>query len=431
MLLPLHAKPRTGGAGQIADGPELRVAEICGLAHALDLTVIDAQTIVLRSLHAGTLIGDGKVALLAEMISERNIALLVIDHVVSPIQQRNLEKALQCKVIDRTGLILEIFGRRARTREGVLQVELARLEYERSRLVRTWTHLERQRGGLGKTGGPGETQLELDRRQIGNHITRLKTELSEVRRTRALHRAGRKRRQQPVIALVGYTNSGKSTLFNRLAEAHVLAKNMLFATLDPTMRAISLDERESAILVDTVGFIADLPTELVESFRATLEEVLEADLILHVRDIAHPSAISQKADVETILNALSQDHAEYLPPLLEIWNKMDLLAPSEQTAWREFERQGALSDKPLGIAISALTGEGLDRLIETLRDALAQPLLEQSFALNVANGEARAWIYAHAEVLAESTDDLGGLILHTRIRADHFGRYQKRFAQPV
>lgn len=430
MLLPLHAKQRDGGVGRLGSGPELRLSEICGLAQALDLTVIDAQTMILRSLHAGTLVGEGKVALLLAMISELNIALLVIDHVVSPIQQRNLEKKLQCKVIDRTGLILEIFGRRARTREGVLQVELARLEYERSRLVRTWTHLERQRGGLGKTGGPGETQLELDRRQISSHIARLKQDLSEVRRTRALHRAGRKRRQQPIIALVGYTNSGKSTLFNRLAEAHVLAKNMLFATLDPTMRAIALDERSSAMLVDTVGFIADLPTELVESFRATLEEVLEADLILHVRDVAHPNSISQKADVEKILNALAHDHAEDLPPLIEVWNKMDLLAPSEQTAWREFERQGVLSEEATGIAISALTGEGLDRLVETVREAVAEPMVEQSFALNPADGEARAWIYAHAEVLAESIDDLGALTLRTRIRADQLGRYQKRFAAP-
>jgi GTPase len=311
--------------------PEARLAEAVGLAEALDLQIEGAEIAPLRQVTPATLFGKGKVEELRILAEARGVHVAVIDEALSPVQQRNLEKAWGCKVVDRTGLILEIFARRARTREGKLQVDLARLEYERSRLVRTWTHLERQRGGTGSTGGPGERQLELDRRQIADRIVKLKKELEEVRRTRTLHRTARKKVPHPTVALVGYTNAGKSTLFNRLTEAQVLAEDMLFATLDPTLRTVKLPGGRPAILSDTVGFISDLPHELVEAFRATLEEVQEADVILHVRDMSNPDAEAQGRDVQQVLDQLqaTSDHGR---TVLEVWNKLDLVAEDAREA---------------------------------------------------------------------------------------------------
>ncbi|MGE0830155.1 MAG: GTPase HflX, partial [Hyphomonadaceae bacterium] len=355
--------PETEGRG--ARDPELRLAEAAGLAEALDLDVAAAALVRLRKLNPGTYFGAGRVAEMKAQAEAQSVSVIVVDAALSPVQQRNLEREIGAKVVDRTGLILEIFGRRARTREGRLQVELARLGYERSRLVRTWTHLERQRGGLGKTGGPGETQIELDRRIIAERIIKLKRELEDVRRTRALQRRARSRAGFPAVVLVGYTNAGKSSLFNRLTQAGVLAKDMPFATLDPTSRLVKLESGRSVILADTVGFITDLPTELIAAFRATLEAVTEADLLVHVRDIAHPESEAQKADVLAVLSQLATDRP--LPPLLEAWNKIDLL-PAETRAARFARAAQEIGDGRLSppLPISAATGEGVGALLAAI-----------------------------------------------------------------
>ena len=345
------------------------------------------------------LFGSGKVDDLKARFKSEDVALVLVDGPVSPVQQRNLEKEWGVKLLDRTGLILEIFADRARTREGVLQVELAALSYQRTRLVRAWTHLERQRGGFGFVGGPGETQIEADRRAIDDQVIRLKRQLDKVVKTRELHRAARRKVPFPIVALVGYTNAGKSTLFNRATGAEVLAKDMLFATLDPTMRGVTLPSGRKVILSDTVGFISDLPTQLVAAFRATLEEVLEADLILHVRDIAHPETGEQAADVADILQSLGVGPAT---PQFEVWNKLDLTAPAEREALLQ---QAETRDRVF--AVSALTGEGIDRLLAAVSAAFDEEKTERTLAVPFTDGRRRAWLHAEGVVLSETPTDTG------------------------
>ena len=376
--------------------PEARLEEACGLALAIGIVVADAFVVPVREVRPGTLFGSGQVDNIATACEQNEAELVVVDGALSPIQQRNLEDRLKRKVIDRTGLILEIFGERAATAEGRLQVELAHLDYQQSRLVRSWTHLERQRGGFGFLGGPGETQIEADRRMIRQRMGRLRKELEGVRKTRALHRERRGRAPWPVVALVGYTNAGKSTLFNRLTGAEVMAEDLLFATLDPTMRAIGLPGVEKAILSDTVGFISDLPTQLVAAFRATLEEVTGADLILHVRDIANPSTAAQKSQVLEVLGDLGVTEGEEGAsiPIVEVWNKIDLL-PADQVA----ELMQAADDST--VVISAVTGEGVPELLDRLGELLTQQARVHEFVLPASAGRRIAWLHAHGEVLEE------------------------------
>ena len=398
-----------------------RLEEAAGLARALDLDVRAEEIVRLRKTTPATLFGAGKVEELAALIRAAEAEAAVIDFDLTPVQQRNLEKEWDCKVIDRTGLILEIFGRRARTKEGRLQVELARLDYEKSRLVRTWTHLERQRGGTGSTGGPGETQIELDRRLIADRIVKLKGELEEVRRTRGLHRKQRKKAPFPAVALVGYTNAGKSTIFNRLTGSEVLAKDLLFATLDTTQRTIRLPQGRPAIIADTVGFISDLPHELVESFRATLEEVGEADLILHVRDIASADSAAQAKDVEEVLKQIEQPEGKPRR-ILEVWNKTDLLDPEVR---EEIEGQAARSGNT-SVAVSAWTGEGIERLRQAITDLIDDDP-ETELVLQPSQGEALAWLYAHGRVTARDTDAEGRMLLTVRLDPQAMGRFERQF----
>ena len=371
-----------------------------GLAEAISLTIAGAETVSLAAAKPATLFGRGKVEELKGLIASRDIELVIIDAALSPVQQRNLERAWDCKVIDRTALILEIFGARARTREGKLQVELAALNYQRSRLVRSWTHLERQRGGVGFRGGPGETQIESDRRQIRERIARLKRDLKNVVRTRGLHRAARQRVPYPVVALVGYTNAGKSTLFNRLTGADVDVKDQVFATLDPTMRGLTLPSRRRVILSDTVGFVSDLPHDLVAAFRATLEEVAEADLILHVRDISHSETAEQRQDVHDVLAELGMED-KVNSGLIEILNKTDLLVEAERT------RLLLTHDSSRShVAVSALRGDGMAPVLAVIDQELSRGRRILRVRIDLSDGASIAWLYRHGEVLKRSDDEM-------------------------
>ena len=398
--------------------PADRLAEATGLAQAIDLDIAEAITPPLNEPRPATLLGKGKVEEIKALVTAHRAGLVVVDHTLSPVQQRNLEKAWGAKVIDRTGLILEIFGRRAQTKEGRLQVELAHLGYQKSRLVRSWTHLERQRGGAGFLGGPGESQLELDRRMIQERIERLQKDLAEVVRTRDLHRKGRARVPYPVVAIVGYTNAGKSTLFNRLTGAGVLAKDQVFATLDPTMREVRLASGRRVILSDTVGFISDLPTTLVAAFRATLEEVITADLVLHVRDIASAESNAQRADVEHVLSDLGIDEKEAARRVQEVWNKIDALDPQA----RDEIENAARRLEPAPALVSAVSGEGIDNLLAIIEQRLggADEIVE--LTVGAQSGKLMNWLHENTEVLAREALESGETRYRIRVDAMRKGR---------
>jgi GTP-binding protein HflX len=403
VILPWEKPARdTGDANRAA---EARLAEAAGLVSSIGLVVVHTAILPLRSRRPATLLGDGQVAQQGEALAEQDVAVVIVDAALSPVQQRNLERAWNCKVIDRTGLILDIFGERAATREGTLQVELAHLDYQRSRLVRSWTHLERQRGGFGFLGGPGETQIEADRRLIGDRIVRLKKDLEQVRRTRGLHRSARRRVPFPVVALVGYTNAGKSTLFNALTGAEVVARDQLFATLDPTMRGLRLASGRRVILSDTVGFISELPHELVEAFRATLEEVAEADVILHVRDAAHPDTTAQRADVLAVLDDMAAEgllDAAYSSRMIEVLNKADLMGGVANVPVR-----------PGAVPVSAITGEGLDGLQAAIDARITEGMELTDYDIPSQDGARLAWLYQHGEVVDRRDADTA---VHVKVR---------------
>jgi GTP-binding protein HflX len=406
-------------------GSDAKLEEAVGLARAIDLDVQLVQAVPLRRLTPATLLGKGVVERTRAAVEEQGIGLVIVDDRLTPVQQRNLEKAWNAKVIDRTGLILEIFGARARTHEGRLQVELAALEYQRGRLVRSWTHLERQRGGFGFLGGPGESQIEIDRRLIGDRIVKIKRDLDSVRRTRAVNRSGRKKARLPTVALVGYTNAGKSTLFNRLSGADVFAKNLLFATLDPTMRSIKLPGGRDCVISDTVGFVSDLPTHLVAAFRATLEEVVEADLIVHVRDIAHADSERQKTDVEEVLTAIGAIDESNGTPMIEALNKIDELPIEQRTILQA--RTAVGPERSRQYPVSALSGEGVDALLQAIEERLGGSEARE-VTVPLSDGATIAWLYRNGDVRSREDD---GDVARFRVALDAAAaaQFERRLAR--
>jgi GTPase len=409
-----HLRERAKGAARALRSersPEAKLDEAVGLAHAIDLDVVSSGIVPLADIRPATFVGKGKVEEIAGVVKGEEAGIVVMDCALSPVQQRNLEKAWQAKVLDRTGLILEIFGRRAHTREGSLQVELAHLTYQKSRLVRSWTHLERQRGGFGFLGGPGESQLETDRRLIEERIARIENDLDKVKRTRKLHRDSRRRVPYPIVALVGYTNAGKSTLFNRLTRARVLSADMLFATLDPTLRAVDLPHGARIIISDTVGFISDLPTMLVAAFRATLEEVIEADVILHVRDVSHEDAQAQQHDVEDVLRQLGINAGEG-SRVIEVWNKIDRLSAADRERLLNLAARQDAGRRP--VPVSAITGEGIDHLTDAIEARIAENRTELELVLDGSDGAGISWLHRNTEVLLRTDRDDGKVVMNVR-----------------
>ncbi|MBL4613934.1 MAG: GTPase HflX [Magnetovibrio sp.] len=411
MIHPHLKKTSHSGGGAPSRAPEARLEEIVGLAQAIDLDIVAREIVGLSALKPGSYFGKGTLERLDAIIKGRDVGVVIVDVQLSPIQQRNLERAWACKVLDRTGIILEIFGERARTKEGRLQVELAHMSYQRSRLVRSWTHLERQRGGAGFMGGPGETQIEVDRRLIDQRIAKLKRQLKEVKRTRELHRKARRKVPYPIVALVGYTNAGKSTLFNRLTNSDVFVKDQLFATLDPTMRSLELPSGKNIILSDTVGFISDLPHELVEAFHATLEEVLEAEVIVHVRDVSHPDSDAQKGDVDAVMKDLGLAEDRLSEQLIEVRNKSDLLGPDEHEIQANTVKR---ADHPM-VLTSAVSGEGVDAFLAAIEERLSHATQTLDVCVDPADGKTLSWLYAHGEVINRRDEDDG---IHVTVRLE-------------
>jgi GTPase len=419
-----HVKRRSGDSSNGSRAIESRLQEAIGLARAIDLVVANAGVVPVATIRPATFLGKGKVEEISGLVRAEEAGLVFVDHALSPVQQRNLEKAWSAKVVDRTGLILEIFGERARTREGTLQVELAHLNYQKSRLVRSWTHLERQRGGFGFLGGPGETQIEADRRMIADRIKRIEQELEGVKRTRELHREDRRRVPYPIVALVGYTNAGKSTLFNRLTASAVMAEDLLFATLDPTLRAARLPHGARVIFSDTVGFISELPTLLIAAFRATLEEVIEADVILHVRDVSHEDTEAQSGDVEKILRDLGIDPNDRRK-IVEVWNKIDLLDREGRERIENAASRRPTEERP--ILISAETGEGIGELLSAIEERVVADRPTMSLELDPSDGAGLGWLHRQTEVLSRVLNERGRLAVTVRVHPTRVGEVRKRF----